>query len=65
MAKAPGQAPYAVSFMVSDRSGADKFFDLLIEGVSLIKTEQTEIGAMLDRRGGSVARLTQDLKSMG
>lgn len=65
MARAPGQAPYAVSFMVSDRSGADKFFDLLIEGVSLIKTEQTEVGAMLDRRGGSVARLTQDLKTMG
>jgi hypothetical protein len=33
--------------------------------VSLIKTEQTEVGAMLDRRGGSVARLTQDLKTMG
>jgi phospholipid transport system substrate-binding protein len=60
-----GQAPFAVSFMVSDRSGASKFFDLLIEGISLIKTEQTEIGAMLDRRGGSVARLTSDLRSLG
>jgi phospholipid transport system substrate-binding protein len=60
-----GQSPFAVSFMVSDRSGANKFFDLLIEGVSLIKTEQTEIGAMLDRRGGSVPRLTADLRSLG
>lgn len=60
-----GQAPFAVSFMVSDRSGANKFFDLLIEGVSLIKTEQTEIGAMLDRRGGSIPRLTSDLRSLG
>ncbi|MGI1664112.1 MlaC/ttg2D family ABC transporter substrate-binding protein [Palleronia sp. KMU-117] len=65
IARTPGQSPYAVSFMVSDRSGANKFFDMLIEGVSLIKTEQTEIGAMLDRRGGSIAKLAQDLQSMG
>ncbi len=60
-----GQSPFAVSFMVSDRSGSDKFFDMLIEGISLLKTEQTEIGAMLDRRGGSISRLTQDLRSAG
>jgi len=64
-ARLRGQAPFAVSFMVSDRSGSDKFFDLLIEGISLLKTEQTEIGAMLDRRGGSIARLTQDLRTIG
>ncbi len=60
-----GQAPFAVTFLVSDRSGQDKFFDLLIEGISLLKTERTEIGAMLDRRRGNIDALVQDLRSAG
>jgi phospholipid transport system substrate-binding protein len=60
-----GQPPFAVTFLVSDRSGQDKFFDLLIEGISLLKTERTEIGAMLDRRRGNIDQLTQDLRSAG
>ena len=60
-----GQAPFAVTFLVSDRSGQDKFFDLLIEGISLLKTERTEIGAMLDRRRGDIDALVQDLRSAG
>ncbi|MEL7346052.1 MAG: ABC transporter substrate-binding protein [Pseudomonadota bacterium] len=60
-----GQAPFQVSFMVSDRSGKDLFFDMLIEGVSLLKAERTEIGAMLDQRRGDIARLTADLASAG
>jgi phospholipid transport system substrate-binding protein len=63
--KLRGEPSFLVSFMVSDRSGSDRFFDLVIEGISLVKTEQTEIGAMLDRRGGSIARLTADLQSIG
>jgi phospholipid transport system substrate-binding protein len=57
-----GQAPFAVTFLVSDRSGSVKFFDLLIEGISLLKTERTEIGAMLDKRRGNIDQLTQDLR---
>ena len=60
-----GQAPFAVTFLVSDRSGQDKFFDLLIEGISLLKTERTEIGAMLDRRRGDIDALVQDLRTAG
>jgi len=60
-----GQAPFAVTFLVSDRSGQDKFFDLLIEGISLLKTERTEIGAMLDRRRGNIDALVQDLRAAG
>jgi phospholipid transport system substrate-binding protein len=60
-----GQAPFAVTFLVSDRSGQDKFFDLLIEGISLLKTERTEIGAMLDRRRGNIDALVQDLRTAG
>ncbi len=60
-----GQAPFDVTFLVSDRSGRDQFFDLLIEGISLLKTERTEIGAMLDRRRGDIDLLVQDLRSAG
>ena len=60
-----GQPPFAISFMVSDRSGSDKFFDLLIEGISLLKSERTEVGAMLDRRGGNIDALIGDLRKAG
>ena len=65
VAKLRGQSPFQVSFMVSDRSGRDKFFDLLIEGISLLKAERTEVGAMLDRRRGDVDALIADLKKAG
>ena len=65
VAKLPGRSPFAVSFMVSDRSGRDKFFDLLIEGISLLKSERAEIGAMLDRRGGNIDALIADLSKAG
>lgn len=65
VARLPGQSPFAISFMVSDRSGSDKFFDLLIEGISLLKSERTEIGAMLDKRGGNIDKLIHDLKRAG
>lgn len=65
VAKLQGQAPFAVSFMVSDRSGKDLFFDLLIEGISLLKSERTEIGAMLDKRRGDIDAMITDLKRAG
>jgi phospholipid transport system substrate-binding protein len=46
-----GEAPFAVTFLVSDKSGKDLFFDMLIEGISLLKAERTEVGAMLDPMG--------------
>ena len=65
VAKLQGQSPFAVSFMVSDRSGSDKFFDLLIEGISLLKSERAEIGAMLDKRRGDIDALIGDLQKAG
>ena len=50
--------------MLSDRSGSPKFFDLVVEGVSLLKTERAEIGAMLDASGGSIDRLIQRLEAI-
>ena len=60
-----GQSPYEVAFHVSDRSGQDKFFNIYIEGVNLLLTERTEIGAMLDQRGGDLNKLINDLKTTG
>lgn len=60
-----GSSPFEVLFLVSDRSGRDLFFDLVIEGVSLRLSERTEIGAMLDRNGGSIDGLVNDLRRAG
>ncbi len=65
VAELRGQAPFAVSFLVSDRSGRPRFFDMLIEGISLLRTEQVEIGALLDRRRGDLGALTEDLRRAG
>ncbi len=60
-----GEAPFAISFLVSDRSGKDLFFDLRIEGISLLTTERTETGALLDKQRGSVDGLIAALKKAG
>lgn len=60
-----GQSPFDVDFHVSDRSGRDKFFNVYIEGVNLLLTERTEIGSMLDRRGGDINAVVQDLRTAG
>ena len=60
-----GEAPFDVRFLVSDRSGRDLFFDLMIEGISLRLSERTEIGSMLDRRQGNIDAMTADLRQAG
>jgi phospholipid transport system substrate-binding protein len=61
----PGQSPFEVRFLVSDRSGQDKFFDMVIEGISLRLSEREEIGAMLDQRNGNIDALIRDLRNAG
>ncbi len=63
--KLRGEAPFQVNFLVSDKSGKNKFFDMIIEGISLRLSEKAEIGAMLDRRKGDIDLLIQDLKKSG
>lgn len=63
LAKLRGQAPFEVTFLVSDRSGKDLFFNLFIEGINMLLTERTEIGAMLDRRGGDIDAMIADLRA--
>lgn len=60
-----GQAPFDVTFFVSDKTGRVLFYNMFIEGISLLLTERTEIGAMLDRRKGNIDALITDLKSAG
>lgn len=62
VARLRGQAPFDVTFVVSDRTGSHKFYNLYIADVNMVLTERAEIGAMLDRRGGNIDALIQDLK---
>ncbi|WP_375175832.1 phospholipid-binding protein MlaC [Pseudooceanicola sp.] len=60
-----GQSPFELKFLVSDRSGKELFFDMVIEGISMRLSEKTEIGAMLDRNRGSIDGLIADLRTAG
>ena len=61
LADLPGQSPFRVDFHVSDRIGRPAFFNLIVEGVNMLISERTEIGAMLDARGGNLDALIRDL----
>ena len=63
--KLRGSAPFDVRFRVSDRSGKNLFFDIVIEGISLGKTERTEIGALLDKNRGSIDAMIAALRNLG
>ena len=63
--KLRGSAPFEVTFLVSDKSGSGKFYNMFIEGVNLLLTERTEIGAMLDARKGNLNQLIKDLGKTG
>ena len=59
-----GEAPFEVLFLVSDKSGKARFFNMFIEGVNMLLTERTEIGAMLDRRKGNIDAMITDLRKL-
>ncbi len=65
IAKLRGQAPFEVDWHVFDKSGRDLFFNIIIEGVNMLAAERTEIGAMLDKAGGKIDRLTAALIKAG
>jgi phospholipid transport system substrate-binding protein len=56
----PGQEDIAVDWQVSAHSGSPRAVNLIIEGVSLLASERTEIGARLEA-AGSVAALIGEL----
>ncbi|WP_112310127.1 MlaC/ttg2D family ABC transporter substrate-binding protein [Pseudogemmobacter bohemicus] len=57
-----GESPFEVRWHVSNKSGKNLFFNIIIEGVNMLASERTEIGAMLDKRKGDVDALVQDLQ---
>jgi phospholipid transport system substrate-binding protein len=57
-----GEPPFDLRWHVAERGGKPMFFNIIIEGVNMLATERTEIGAMLDRRRGDVNALIEDLK---
>jgi phospholipid transport system substrate-binding protein len=58
----PGQEDIAVDWQVSDRSGAPKVVNLVIEGVSMLANERAEIGAMLEASRGDLDGLIGELR---
>lgn len=59
-----GEAPFDLRWHVSNKSGRDLFFNIIIEGVNMLASERTEIGAMLDARQGNIEALIGDLNSL-
>ncbi len=59
-----GEAPFDVTFHVSDRTGRNLFFNMFIEGVNLLLTERTEIGALLDQNRGDIDAMIRDLRAL-
>lgn len=60
-----GQSPFEVLFLVSDKSGRNLFFDMMIEGVSMRLAERTEIGALLDANNGDIDKLISAVQRAG
>ncbi len=58
-----GENPFDLRWHVSDKSGKQLFFNIIIEGVNMLASERTEIGALLDRRGGNIDALIEDIKT--
>ena len=58
-----GEAPFDLRWHVSDKSGKNLFFNIIIEGVNMLASERTEIGSLLDRQGGNLDALIEELKT--
>lgn len=65
IAKLRGEAPFDLRWHVSDRSGRNLFFNLIIDGVNMLATERSAIGAMLDQNNGNIDKLIAELKKSG
>jgi phospholipid transport system substrate-binding protein len=48
---------------VGDKSGRNLFFNIIIEGVNMLASERTEIGAILDQNGGDIEKLIDALNA--
>jgi phospholipid transport system substrate-binding protein len=58
-----GESPFDLRWHVSDKSGKNLFFNIIIEGVNMLASERSEIGSLLDRQGGNLDALIEELKT--
>ena len=58
-----GEAPFDLRWHVSNKSGRDLFFNIIIEGVNMLASEREEIGAMLKQQKGDINALIGALAS--
>lgn len=61
--KLAGQAPFEVNWLISDKSGKNLMFNLIIEGINMLRSEREEIGLLLDKSGGDIDALIKALKT--
>ena len=59
-----GESPFDLRWHVSDKSGKNLFFNIIIEGINMLASERAEIGAILDKRKGDIDALIADLKTI-
>lgn len=59
-----GEAPFDLRWWVSDKSGKNLFFNIIIEGVNMRASESVEIRALLDRNGGDLDALIAEMKTL-
>ena len=59
-----GEAPFDLRWWVGEKSGKKLFFNIIIEGINMLASERTEVGALLDQRGGDLDKLIADLKNL-
>ena len=57
-----GESPFDLRWHVSDKSGRQLFFNIIIEGINMLASERTELGAILDAQGGDIDKLIAVLK---
>lgn len=60
-----GEAPFETLWHVSDKSGKNLFFNIIIEGVNMLAAERSEVGAMLDANKGDIRGLIATLQKSG
>ncbi|MHA3979544.1 MlaC/ttg2D family ABC transporter substrate-binding protein [Halovulum sp. GXIMD14794] len=63
--KLPGQQPFIVDWQVSDRGGSTKLINLIIEGVSMLTTERSEVRAIYEANRSNMDATIQDLSRRG
>ena len=59
-----GEAPFDLRWWVGDKSGRQLFFNIIIEGVNMLASERTEVGAILDKNGGDIDKLIVALNAI-